>query len=1493
MAAIIKIDQSGRPAGVAGQSRSDGLSTGAVVTLTSVTPGTTNAWQLLWTPDEDTTAAPSLVASGVTSTFTPSTAVYGTYRIQLTVDATLPTESISVRTFAVLTPGRGLRIPALNERASADATLVNGASYVVESETNEPIAGGHFAAGSYGGYYSALRDLYLKVEAISIVGDVVGPVSSVNDTIPLFNGVTGKLLKQSVFTVSALAVMSASLAPTFTADSAAVGLDVTIAGGVGTAGNGGRLYLRSGQNLTGNGADVIIDAAAGLSNGFGGTFLATGGAGHGMGFGGDAQLQGGPAFSGGTAGGSVIRGGTGADGGGPVAIIGGICQNIGPGGNVSVSGGGPIVSGPGGNLTLYGGDAVGAGNAGGFVEIYGGYVDNSGAPGYVTIRGANLGGVGGTVGGDVFLAGGQGSVVANDGSVFINRTQNDNRASRLRFVGDNANVVSIKAPASVTGSYGMTWPAAQGAASTVLTNDGSGVLSWASGGSGLTGPGSSTNKGIATWTGTGGTDLVSNNITVSGQTISTPGVTGFGNIVTLAAGDSTSAGVGGTLTLRGGLAANNFAGGLVAIVGGSGDVLAANSPGGNITITGGSPGQAGIPGSVTVAGAHFATGVIGGDVILRGGRGPSAGADGAVKLENIPGISRATRLQFLTGDGGFTVSLKAPSTASNSYELTWPTDQGAAFTTLQNNGSGVLTWAAAGAITALSGDVTASGTGTVVATIANAAVTNAKLANVATQTFKGRATAGTGSPEDLTATQATALLNTFTSGSNNPGLKGLVTAPLLGDVAKFLRGDGVWATPAGGGTVTGPVSSVNTGIATWSGTSGTTLLSNSLTISGQTISRITESVQTALIVRGGTSPDGTGGSLLLFGGTGGTATLSTGGGVSVVAASGGAGVVGNGGSLDLISGQAFFAGSSGGPINITAGDSFGGGATVGGSITLQAGLGATPGNITLGAWGYVRISTTSSAVPLQFQADSAGGLVSIKAPTSVTSYTLKLPSAQGSSGSFLQNDGAGALSWSGGGVTGPGSSNIDAIATWSNTSGTALKNTKLLASDFGSEDHIQPIDEAAGRSVRLIGGTATTSALTGGTASVLGGLPGATGFGGSVIVAGTRGGLTSGDAGSADFRGGDGYLGAGGYARLRGGNGGTEAGAIAAVGGFVEVIGGAGAVGFAGGNVKVQGGGGTTGGTLLLAGSDGNSSQTPGLVTLRGGDITSGVAAGGPLAIRGGNALGNAQIGGAVSLTGGLSSAGPGGPVVITGGAAATTGVPGSVTVAGAGFGTGGTVGANVILQGGRGSTLANDGIVQIARTSTDNRASRLQFVADDANTISVKAPATAASYALVLPTAQGAASTVLQNDGSGTLSWSAVVQNLVMTLQTATALKVTEVAGGGMYFDPTVSAGAVVLRMVGSYISADAASSARVYLYDMGPGTGVFTPVRRAVVSIPFASVGSQMKIDQALTKVATPGVDLNEIHNVARVYELRLFLNATDAVPTMTVSWAGFVVG
>lgn len=119
---------------------------------------------------------------------------------------------------------------------------------------------------------------------------------------------------------------------------------------------------------------------------------------------------------------------------------------------------------------------------------------------------------------------------------------------------------------------------------------------------------------------------------------------------------------------------------------------------------------------------------------------------------------------------------------------------------------------------AMSGDATLSNLG--VLTIANSAVSNAKMANMANNTIKGNDSGGAAAPQDLTGTEVTALLDPFVGDSGAGGTKGLVPAPIAGDATKFLAGDGTWTTPPGAGDVVGPASATANAVVLFDGTTG-------------------------------------------------------------------------------------------------------------------------------------------------------------------------------------------------------------------------------------------------------------------------------------------------------------------------------------------------------------------------------------------------------------------------------------------------------------------------------------------------------------------------------------------------------------------------------------------------------------------------------------------------------------------------------------------------
>lgn len=119
---------------------------------------------------------------------------------------------------------------------------------------------------------------------------------------------------------------------------------------------------------------------------------------------------------------------------------------------------------------------------------------------------------------------------------------------------------------------------------------------------------------------------------------------------------------------------------------------------------------------------------------------------------------------------------------------------------------------------AMSGDATIIASGAI--TIANNAVTNAKAAQMAANSIKGNNTGGAANAIDLTATQATAMLNAMVGDTGSGGTKGLVPAPATGDATKFLNGAGAWSSPAGAGDVVGPAAATANAPALYNGTTG-------------------------------------------------------------------------------------------------------------------------------------------------------------------------------------------------------------------------------------------------------------------------------------------------------------------------------------------------------------------------------------------------------------------------------------------------------------------------------------------------------------------------------------------------------------------------------------------------------------------------------------------------------------------------------------------------
>lgn len=185
---------------------------------------------------------------------------------------------------------------------------------------------------------------------------------------------------------------------------------------------------------------------------------------------------------------------------------------------------------------------------------------------------------------------------------------------------------------------------------------------------------------------------------------------------------------------------------------------------------------------------------------------------GAITPSTVNGLTFTALATGFTVQGGttsktLTVPLNATVSNTNTGDVTlagetYITISGQIITAAAVNlsGTNVTGTLAAARFGALTGDVTNS-VGSYATTISAGVVTNAKLATMAQHTFKGNNTGSTGAPLDLTATQLTAEINTFTTTLNgsvpNPGS---VTGKVLSDAGTWvINGAGTFNTHIGPG----------------------------------------------------------------------------------------------------------------------------------------------------------------------------------------------------------------------------------------------------------------------------------------------------------------------------------------------------------------------------------------------------------------------------------------------------------------------------------------------------------------------------------------------------------------------------------------------------------------------------------------------------------------------------------------------------------------------
>lgn len=337
----------------------------------------------------------------------------------------------------------------------------------------------------------------------------------------------------------------------------------------------------------------------------------------------------------------------------------------------------------------------------------------------------------------------------------------------------------------------------------------------------------------------------------------------------------------------------------------------------------------------------------------------------------------------LSGSAAQTVTLNTAATAGN-WTLTLPTSGGANGQVLTTNGSGVTSWTSfPGAVNSGTANQLTyyASTGTAVSGNANATISGGALTLGVLSSVAGSLVL-TGSSSGTVTINTPSVAGTWTlTLPDNNGTNGQ---------ALVTDGNGVtsWAAVGGSGTV----SNGNTNELAYYSSTG-------IVVSGNTNVRANAGALTLGVA--GTAA----GSIVLSGATSGTVTLST------------AAIAGNWSlvlpATDGANGQALVTDGSGntswaavggsGTVNTGNADEIAFYSATGNAVSGNTNVRASSGTLTLGANG-----SAAGALALS---GSTLGLVTIAVAASAGTWTLTLPTSDGTSGQVLTTDGSGVTSW--------------------------------------------------------------------------------------------------------------------------------------------------------------------------------------------------------------------------------------------------------------------------------------------------------------------------------------------------------------------------------------------------------------------------------------------------------------------------------------------------